>query len=356
MRLLAQRDRGVELGDCIGLVALRVVGHSEIAGGGRFDVVIAGATGGAPSLKVGLNGLIDVAEAEQRAGDVAQGGGFLLRIVGGSGGVETFVEGGAGGVLVAHCGQRQAEIVAVLVGGGRVVELYVRRHGGPRKLGAAGRVALVGCDLALGGEGGGPNARIDVAETLGLLVVLDGANVEVHAGGGVAGQEQQPGPPPGVPGSGEEWQRLLGEIQRALVIAALGRHHGEGAERGDFHLPVARSRKRRIIGRFRPVPVAVGLAEPADPELRRSLHVAVPQHAPGPCSACVAGDRARGVALAFPAFRQAHHRRRAPLASEGFHLGALGTAERMLRVGGPQEGVRCAGYVFERLAGEGAAH
>ncbi len=229
----------------------------------------------------------------------------------------------------------------------------MQRHGGPRKLGAAGRVALVGCDLALGGEGGGPNAGIDVAETLGLLVVLDGANVEVHAGGGVAGQEQQPGPPPGVPGGGEEWQRLLGEIQRALVIAALGRHHGEGAERGDFHLPVARSRKRRIIGRFRPVPVAAGLAEPADPELRRGLHVAVPQRAPGLCSAGVGGDRARGVALAFPAFRQAHQRRRAALASQGFHLGA---AERMLRVGGPQEGVRCAGYVLERLAGEGEAH
>ncbi len=123
VRLLAQRDRGVELGDGVGLVALRVVGHSEIGGGGRFDVAIAGATGGAPSLKVGLDGLIDVAEAEQCAGDVAQGGGFLLRIVGGSGGVETFVERGEGGVLVAHCGQRQAEIVAVLVGGGRVVEL-----------------------------------------------------------------------------------------------------------------------------------------------------------------------------------------------------------------------------------------
>ncbi len=125
VRLLAQRDRSVELGDGLGFLSLGVVGHAEARGRGGLGVAVAGAAGGGLGLKEGLDGLVDVAEAELRAGDVAQGGGLLLRIVGGSGGVETFPEGGEGAGLFAQGGQRHAEIAAVLVGGGRVVEALV---------------------------------------------------------------------------------------------------------------------------------------------------------------------------------------------------------------------------------------
>jgi hypothetical protein len=64
----------------------------------------------------------------------------------------------------AHRGQRASEVAAVLVGGGFVAQLLVQDHRFARQLGATQGIALIGRNLALGGQSGGSHAGVDGAQ------------------------------------------------------------------------------------------------------------------------------------------------------------------------------------------------